>query len=1153
MSYVLDDDASQVRDLKDKLETLQALVLANQFSVQRENVESGQSIFPGANPSARGGGSGIGAGGGMLPLGTTENDHLEWDNSTLLWNAVQSLTFGSTGPFASSGFNRFANDTIMMSARNAADDGNLELKVDSTDFFDFTESNNGQVTLQVRAQHATNPDNTLTITQFSGTTGIGQFFAPNQMQFLASGSTPAFNYDQNRIETNLNILPDGDGTRNIGSVTSLRFGDVIATSFKFDINRHLDFNTGGASLTVNGASDTFTITVDSVLKQTMSANLTTLAGNVDILGVAGIGDKAEFTRITAPVGDPVSSGWMYGKLVSGHTEPFWEDENGTVTNLLASSNVPDGSAIRDHLEWNGSAWIAQQNISFDNNSPSLQFRDFADSSFITLQSTTGNNLRIERGDLMGTGLELSSDSLTTPELFTMRQLNTGTGDMILNTTSGIMRFEVASGGSHVFKNGVNTMATLSSTNLTFVDGHQTIFNPDTTNAGVNIGLAVGDPSATNNGDLWYNSTTNKFRTKENGVNVDVVGGVGSGPPFDDNQVLIQDEVDNTKTLTFNLTLNSTGDANLISSATTASRTWTLPDVTGTIITDTGSQTFTANKTFEHSHLLLEDSDQSNTAVLVPTNLTADRTYTFPDKTGIVAFLDDLSGFAEPLVFTITPLSTATLPTKTNIDASISNVFKITLDENIEFDIINPNATKFEMLHIVITQNATGNFTITWPSSVNGTPTIDLTALSETTVSLFNMADGTWRFVTTKGGVIGGGGGATVLDDLTDVTLGTPAVSEYLRHNGTFWQDSPILLADLALSDTKVIIGNGSGVGAEQTISGDATLANTGVLTLNTVPISKGGSGQITAQAAIDALSNVSAATNEHVLTKDTATGNAIWKIGGTSGAPFDDATPIVKGSVDASKRIRFEVDGLTTATTRVITAIDANMTLVGLTNTQTLENKTHETPFIKDTDPTPTADRKIDCKDGVIGTYSASVETRAISKNSLQPIDNDGIEGAANIDKSKISSTGTWNDGDLPSTVMHTDIVQNKTVQQTFSGAGTSLVVTNQATFNGDVNLGGGNVLSDISLLGDKVIRSSNTTEIGYLVTNDSGSAGSEGTIQIPTTTTAPGTAAVADSRFGAYFGAIGIQDIGVGSPILLVRQNDGSWCGVAMTRNTLT
>ena len=42
-------------------------------------------------------------------------------------------------------------------------------------------------------------------------------------------------------------------------------------------------------------------------------------------------------------------------------------------------------------------------------------------------------------------------------------------------------------------------------------------------------------------------------------------------------------------------------------------------------------------------------------------------------------------------------------------------------------------------------------------------------------------------------------------------------------------------------------------------------------------IADGGTGQSTAQLAINALTAVSAATNEHVLTKDTATGNAIFK------------------------------------------------------------------------------------------------------------------------------------------------------------------------------------------------------------------------------------------------------------------------------------
>ncbi|MDQ3565724.1 MAG: DUF2793 domain-containing protein [Pseudomonadota bacterium] len=54
-----------------------------------------------------------------------------------------------------------------------------------------------------------------------------------------------------------------------------------------------------------------------------------------------------------------------------------------------------------------------------------------------------------------------------------------------------------------------------------------------------------------------------------------------------------------------------------------------------------------------------------------------------------------------------------------------------------------------------------------------------------------------------------------------------------------------------------------------------------------------------------------------------------WVVNAGAGLtpPFTDTTAVVKGSADATKKIRFEVDGLTTATTRVLTVPDADMTL----------------------------------------------------------------------------------------------------------------------------------------------------------------------------------------------------------------------------------
>jgi len=52
---------------------------------------------------------------------------------------------------------------------------------------------------------------------------------------------------------------------------------------------------------------------------------------------------------------------------------------------------------------------------------------------------------------------------------------------------------------------------------------------------------------------------------------------------------------------------------------------------------------------------------------------------------------------------------------------------------------------------------------------------------------------------------------------------------------------------------------------------------TGDITSGIFAVLRGGTGQSTEQAAINALTAVAGATNEHVLTKDTATGNAIFK------------------------------------------------------------------------------------------------------------------------------------------------------------------------------------------------------------------------------------------------------------------------------------
>lgn len=75
----------------------------------------------------------------------------------------------------------------------------------------------------------------------------------------------------------------------------------------------------------------------------------------------------------------------------------------------------------------------------------------------------------------------------------------------------------------------------------------------------------------------------------------------------------------------------------------------------------------------------------------------------------------------------------------------------------------------------------------------------------------------------------------------------------------------------------------------------------------------------------------------------SGSGSDCVKVDGTSGTcggggaslPVSDATSIVEGSTDATKELRFEVDGFTTASVRVLTPQDSSYTIAGTNITQT--------------------------------------------------------------------------------------------------------------------------------------------------------------------------------------------------------------------------
>ena len=170
--------------------------------------------------------------------------------------------------------------------------------------------------------------------------------------------------------------------------------------------------------------------------------------------------------------------------------------------------------------------------------------------------------------------------------------------------------------------------------------------------------------------------------------------------------------------------------------------------------------------------------------------------------------------------------------------------------------------------------------------------ISVDKLSGTKVAQSSQAAGYLSSVATDGTVTGNGTAGNPLSISTTGLLQANNLSDVAS------QQTALNNLSGAVTSGQFLRGNGTNVSMSAIQAGDVPTLNqntTGTASnvTGTVAIANGGTGQTTAQLAINALTQVSGATNEYVLTKDTATGNAIFKASAGGGGYWSQGTGVL--------------------------------------------------------------------------------------------------------------------------------------------------------------------------------------------------------------------------------------------------------------------
>lgn len=409
-----------------------------------------------------------------------------------------------------------------------------------------------------------------------------------------------------QIAANTNCIASYDGTnfQLIGSGGGGAGGDMVlaGTQTNTGLKTFLD-----GTLGMRNVANTFTSTFTNTNTDARTYTLPDFSGNVLVTGGSNVLSSTTSLIGTFPVFmNNMSSGGVRTSLVLYPTYTSTTQTN--IVRLIPQVTLSSTNFRNSHIEFGGQVAstlpstqyrLIDMNTAYNDGGFATTFLGINYNPTVNFTGASNHYAAVFGSGFVGIGTLTPSTNLDVVGSIRTQGPSVNLTGGALNLTGGTsgVDIEVTGGGGMILKTQSTGDISLGTNNINRVTisgtNGKTIFGTGD-NASLVVGTHTADHTSPANGLIFYNSTLNQFRFRENGAWVGLGGGGGD--------MVLANTQTNTGAKTFNdntLLLRNVADtfSSRFTNTNTADQVYTLPNATGTVSLINLAETFSAVKTF----------------------------------------------------------------------------------------------------------------------------------------------------------------------------------------------------------------------------------------------------------------------------------------------------------------------------------------------------------------------------------------------------------------------------------------------------------------------------------------------------------------------------------------------------------------------------